>query len=74
MMRELSVSGGRISELDIYQAANLLIREHGGEAAIEAARKADLMLDRGDMEGRGVWLRIKRAIVALQAPQTGPAH
>ena len=63
-----------VSELDIFRAANLLIRQHGAEAEIEAARKADLMLDRGDMEGRGVWLRIKRAIVELQAPQTGPAH
>jgi hypothetical protein len=60
-----------VSDLDIYRAANLLIRQHGAEAAIEAARKADLMLDRGDTEGRGVWLRIKRAIVELQAPQTG---
>jgi hypothetical protein len=30
------------------------------------------MLGRGDMEGRQVWLRIRRAIVQLQAVQTGP--
>ena len=29
-------------------------------------------LDRGDMKGRQVWLRIRRAIVQLQAVQTGP--
>ena len=68
------MAAGRISDLDIYRAANLLICQHGGEAPIEAARKADLMLDRGDMEGRGVWLRIKRAIGELQAPRTGLAH
>ena len=68
------MAAGRVSDLDIYRAANLLIREYGGEAPIEAARKADLMLDRGDVEGRGVWLRVKRAIVELQAPSTGPAH
>jgi hypothetical protein len=32
------------------------------------------MLDRGDMEGRQVWFRIKDAIVQWQAAQTGPAH
>ena len=68
------MAAGRISELDIYRAANLLIRQHGVDAEIEAARKADLILDRGDAEGQRVWLRIKRAIVELQAPQVGPAH
>jgi hypothetical protein len=63
-----------LSELDIYRAANLLIRQHADQAAIEAARKADLMLDRGDTEGQRVWFRIRRAIIALQAPQAGPAH
>lgn len=68
------MAAARIPELDIWRAANLLIRQHGGDATIEASRKADLMLDRGDIEGRRVWLRIKRAISELQAPQTGPAH
>lgn len=63
-----------MSELDIWRAANLLIKQHGADAEIEAARKADLMLDRGDREGQRVWLRIRRVIVALQAPAAGPAH
>jgi hypothetical protein len=57
-----------ISDLDIYRAANLLIRQHSQKAEIEATRKADLMLDRGDVEGRRVWVRIKLAILGLQAP------
>ena len=60
-----------ISELDIYRAANLLIERHGADAMIEAARRIDTMLDRGDMDGRVVWFRIKRAIVALQTPPMG---
>ena len=63
-----------VSELDIWRAANLLIRQHGPDAEIEAARKADLMLDRGDIEGRDVWRRIGLAIRELQAPQRGPTH
>jgi hypothetical protein len=36
-----------ISDLAIWRAANLLIREHGGDAELEAAKRADLMLERG---------------------------
>ena len=63
-----------VSELDIWRAANLLIGQHGDGAEMEAARKADLMLDRGDRDGQLVWRRIRRAIVELQAPRSGPAH
>jgi hypothetical protein len=55
-----------ITDLDVWPAANLLIREHGQDAEIEAARKADLMLDRGDRDGEVLWLLIMRAIVTLQ--------
>jgi hypothetical protein len=60
-----------ISELDIYCAANFLIERHGADAIIEAARRIDTMLERGDRDGQLVWLRIKRAIAALQAPREG---
>jgi hypothetical protein len=43
------------SNLDIWRAANL-------------ARLPDLMVDRGDDEGRLVRVRIRRAIEALQGP------
>jgi hypothetical protein len=57
-----------ISEVGIWRAANLLIRQQGANADREAARLQDLMLDRGDGEGRLVWVRMRRAIEALQAP------
>jgi hypothetical protein len=63
-----------IADIDIWRAANLLIKQHNNGAEIEAARFADLMLDRGDRDGQAVWMRIRRAIVDLQAPQIGPAH
>jgi hypothetical protein len=40
-----------VSNLDSWRAANLLIRQHGVEAELEAARLQDLMLHRGDDEG-----------------------
>ena len=54
------------SDLDIYRTANVLIREHGEDAALEAAQRADAMLERGDMEGAAVWRRVLRAVAELQ--------
>ena len=61
-------------DIDIWRAATLLMKQHGENAEIVAAQRADLMLERGDPEGRLVWLRIRRAIVGLQAAPTGPGH
>ena len=60
-----------IPDRDIWRAANLLIREHGADAEIVSARRADEMLERGDHDGQLVWLRIRRAIVELQAVPVG---
>ena len=35
----------------IYRSANLLIDQHGGEAPIHAAMRADEFLDKGDLDG-----------------------
>jgi hypothetical protein len=37
-----------VSNLDIWRAANLLIREYGADADLEASRLQDQMFDRGD--------------------------
>ena len=68
------IGDGMISDLDIWRAANLLIHKHGANAELEAAKRADLMLDRGDDERRLVWARIRRAIAALRAPPSGRPH
>ena len=51
-----------IRDLDIYRSANVLIREHGEGAALEAAKHADAMLAKGDLEGLAAWKRIVRAV------------
>ena len=53
------------SDLDIYRAANELIKQHGDAADIEAAMRADERLAAGDMEGEAVWLRIVKAVEEL---------
>ena len=53
------------SDLDIYRSAKLLVKQHGKEAPIHAARNADAMFDRGDLDGRAAWLRILKGVEAL---------
>ncbi len=38
-----------ISDLDIYRAANLLVKQHGEDAPIHAAMRADKLLEAGQI-------------------------
>ncbi len=40
-----------IPNLDIYRSANLLVKQHGEDAPIRAAMRADAMLEAGDLDG-----------------------
>ncbi len=65
------------SDLDIYRSANELIEQHGEDAPIEAAMRADELATDGDMEGRAVWLRIVKAIEELlseERPDNAEVH
>jgi hypothetical protein len=59
--------------LDIYRSANLLVKQHGEDAPIHAAMRADAMLEAGDLGGYVVWKRVLRAVGELQgtAPRAG---
>ena len=63
-----------VSDIDIWRAANLLIQQHGDDAEIIAAQRADLMLERADHDGQRVWLRIRRAVAEFVAGPSGPVH
>ena len=58
-----------ISDLDIYRTANLLVNRHGEDAPIEAAMRADAMLETGNLDGYAVWKRILRAVEELQGTE-----
>ena len=53
------------SDLDIFRSAQVLVTHHGEDAPIEAAMRADAILDKGDLEGYAVWRRILRAVEEL---------
>jgi hypothetical protein len=59
-----------IAQVDVWRAANVLVKQHGDDAAIIAAQQADALLAKGDVEGQRVFKEIVRAINELQ--RTGP--
>ena len=61
-----------IPDLDTYSSANPLVKQHGEDAPIEVAMRADAMLEAGDLDGYGVWKRILRAVGELQETKPGP--
>lgn len=63
-----------MDDLDIFRSAAAFIKQHGDEASIHAAMKADDMLERGDMDGRSVWLRIVDAIKDTQRETLNPGE
>ena len=65
----------KIPDLDIYRSAQVLVKQHGDDAPIHAAMRADAMLEAGDLDGYAVWRRVLRAVKELQGtvPKSGEA-
>jgi hypothetical protein len=54
------------SEIDIYRTANLLVQQYGAEEApLIAARRADALLELGDVDGQRVWKGVLKAVEEL---------
>ncbi len=61
-----------IPDLDIFRSAQVLVKQHGQDAPIHAAMRADELLEAGDLDGVAVWRRILRAIEELQGTVPRP--
>ena len=64
-------------DLDIYRAANLLIKQHGEDAPIHAAMRADELMEAGDIVGQAVWKRVLKAVdelLAKERPEGARVH
>ena len=55
-----------VSDKDVWQSAQALIKQHGEDAHIHAAMKADELLEKGDVEGQAIWKRVIAAVNELQ--------
>ncbi len=53
---------GSVSDLDIYRAASVIIKQYGQDAPIHAATRAYAMLEKGDLDGYAVFKRIVKAV------------
>ena len=64
-----------VSDLDIFRSANVLVKQHGQDASIHAAMRADAMLEKDDLDGYTAWKQILWAVEELQrtAPKPGEA-
>jgi hypothetical protein len=63
------------NDLDIYRAANILVKEYGIEQApLMAAKRADAMLELGDVDGQRVWKAVLRAVEELIKTEREPGE
>ncbi len=62
------------SDLDIYRSAKLLNDQHGEDAGLKAAMRADAMLEKGAMAGAATWRRIVKAVEELQRTEPAPGE
>jgi len=64
-----------IPEIDIWRAANLMLKRYGNKALDESAARADEPAAQQDDNGAAVWRRITAAVgeLANETP-SGPLH
>lgn len=58
-------------DIDIWRSANVLVKQHGEDAAIIVAQRADALLAEGDVEGQRMFKQIVKAINELQSDKPG---
>ena len=53
------------ANIDIWRAANLLLKQHGKDAPIVAAQRTGQCMASGDVDGLRLWKRIAEAMLEL---------
>jgi hypothetical protein len=71
---EAHARGLMVPDTWVYRAADRLIRQHGADALEEVNWLICDALDRRDRDRARLWVRIRLAILVLQAPPQGPLH
>ena len=57
-----------LTDWELWACANEAIRQHGADAVIHAAMRADALLESGDLDGVAIWRLIISRIETLLAP------
>jgi hypothetical protein len=63
-----------LSDADILRSAHLMIDAYGGDAELEAAKYAGLMLGCDDRGGLAFWAKIWRMIAEMRQAPTDLPH
>ena len=64
-----------IPEIDIWRAANLMLKRYGDKALEESEARADELAAADDYNGVAVWRRIRGAVAQLtNKTPPGPVH
>jgi hypothetical protein len=64
-----------IPEIDIWRAANLMLKRYGERALDASMTRADELAADGDDDGAATWRRITDAVVQLaNTTPPGPPH
>jgi hypothetical protein len=64
-----------IPEIDIWRAAQLMLKRYGDKALEESAARAGELMTAGDDDGAVVWRRITAAVAQLaNKTPPGPVH
>jgi hypothetical protein len=58
-----------MDDIEVYRAANMLVKQHGSEALSKAAERAAELAVAGDQQGALVFKRIVEAIREMQRVQ-----
>ena len=54
-----------VEEIDVYRAANQLVKRYGQDAVFKTAQRCDAIIEAGDPDGGAVRRRILHAIDGL---------
>jgi hypothetical protein len=60
-----------VTDLDILRSAKVILDHHGPDALTHAARRADALLERGDVQGYELWIAILAVLEAARAHLSG---
>jgi hypothetical protein len=63
-----------ITEQEVWRAALVMVRRYKTEAMVEAATRADQLLEDGDWHAAITWRRILDAIKRIQAENLPEKH
>jgi hypothetical protein len=69
-----SIFAAMVPDAWVYRAADRLIRQHGADALEEVNRRICDALDHREHDRAVLMVRIRLAILVLQAPPQGPLH